>query len=239
MEPITDDPLVQVSLEKKTAKDCWFSDYFPFIPEQYGIRTFETTIGTPGQFTSEIIGTELIPYVTGALLGTIFKLEDGYELFYTEKKYIYWLKADDKAIFSSDCELASYPSGCIIGKINDGMNIVLNSPFYLVYEDYCREISDDISYFLVHIQDVKINGKRYNNALVLWTFSDIEPFIPLDFYGKDQEIGLRLPTDVEANYRAVNRFLILGFKQGLIASGRFFTETGEIMKFSELVSVSR
>lgn len=229
----------QGSFEKKPIKEYWYSDYIPLIPQLYGVRTFETTFGTPEQYTSQIVGTELIRYQTGDLLGTIVRFGNTDQIFYTEKKYLYWLKVDSKFILSTDCALTAYPSGCIYGEIYDGKVIEFIGPFYAVFEDHCEVISSNVSVAFVQIQDVKISGKRYNNALVLWMLQDNHPFIPLEFYGKDEEIGLRLPTAEQTNYTAIDHLNIFGFKSGLIAVADIGFTTGRLNSLSELVSISR
>lgn len=229
----------QGSFEKKPIKEYWLSDYMPLIPQLYGVRTFETTFGTQEQFTSQIVGTELIPYQTGALLGTIIRVGNSSEVWYAEKKYFYYLKTEHDAILSSDCELTAYPPGCILGKIYDGMIVEFIGPFYGVYEDRCELIGSNVTVAFVQIQDVNISGKRYNNALVLWVLVDNYPFLPLEFYGKDEEVGLRLPTAEQTNYSAIDHLSIMGFKSGLIAAADIGIMTGRLNSFSELISITR
>jgi hypothetical protein len=132
-EPEAIDGSKLAQLEKKPIKEYWFSDYLPLIPNLYGIRTLKRTIGTPGTLVSKIIGTETVQYQTGDLVGTIIRLAGGQEAFYVENKYLYWVKIDGKAILSTDCEKYAYPSGCIIGKVNDGMTVQLIAPFNIIF----------------------------------------------------------------------------------------------------------
>jgi hypothetical protein len=101
----------------------------------------------------------------------------------------------------------------------------------------CIEI-EDWSWALANIQNVNVYGKRYNNALILWAFGRGD-FVELEFYGKDQELGIKLPTGDDTNNHAVDAIAILGFKSGLLAIGDVSSGSGELRDFAELVSISR
>jgi parallel beta-helix repeat protein len=69
---------------------------------------------------------------------------------------------------------------------------------------------------------------------------DLEPgsdHQTLDFYGKDEELGITGPSSDETNGWAVDGWAIVGFRQGIIAVGDFSVGSGELGEFAELVSI--
>lgn len=230
----------QARLEKKPIKEYWFSDYFPLNPKLYGIKTYELTVGGTGQFTSKIVGTEIIPYTTGAITGVKIAFGDDYGVYYSEKRYFYSLKDGDYILSTTCGELTAYPPNAIVGKVYDGMILDLSGPYWKVnandYND-CKPPGDS-GINLISIQDVYINGKRYNNSLIFWEFEPERPFTPLNFDGKELVIGLTLPTVDETNNNAITDVYIWGHRKGLLAAGDITAATGELNTFVELVSVS-
>jgi hypothetical protein len=240
-EPITDDPLAQVSLEKKTAKEYWFSDYLTLNPYLYGIKTYNMTFGGTGQFTSEVIGTEIIPYQSGDIIGTRVSLREGSRVFYSDNRYFYLFLKNNNKIVSTDCDMSAYPPGYIFGKIFDGQILSVSGPAYSVDADLlsCIEEIPDFDWALIKIEDVFVNGKRYNNALILWHLNPSIPFVKLNFYGKENDLGLTLPTSIETNGQAITSLNILGRKMGIIANADFHSSSGELQDIYELISTTR
>jgi hypothetical protein len=242
-EPITDDPLEQGSLEKKTAKEYWFSDYFPLNPYLYGIKTYELTVGGSGQFTSEIVGTEIVPYTSGAIEGVKVDFGGDPGVVYSDKENL-WFVSDGDYILSTTCgNLEAFPPQAIMGKVYDGMILDRSGTYWKVnannYNDCIAGGDDADDLHLISIQDVYINGKRYNNSIIVW---DIDPgvdFISLDFNGKEQELGLRLPSADETNNSAIDDVGIWGHRVGILAQGDITRATGKLNTFFELVSITR
>ena len=66
------DSLKGVASKGRPPKEYWAADYWtPLVAQRYGLRTFEWTLGEPGTFTSSIVGNHTVPYLTGAMTGTI------------------------------------------------------------------------------------------------------------------------------------------------------------------------
>lgn len=239
-------------------KEYWVADYMPLNPGLYGIKTYETTVGDEEdvgeQFTSKITGTYTIPYTSGAITGVkIFWGRDDVEfVFKNENRYLYSLaqiEDESESIISTDCELTSFPPEAIMGKVYDGM-IFETYPEGETWEVNIREEpyecrltgptpdgGTNSGVTLVTVDDVNIYGKRYNNAIILWELEPYIPFEELNFYGKEQELGLRLPTIEDTQDMAIDDFVIFGHRIGILATGDIGDE-GTLGGLDELVSIS-
>lgn len=94
---------------------------------------------------------------------------------------------------------------------------------------------EDSGTLLLQVRDVNIGGRTYNNALVMWELEKRLPFQPLQFQGKELELGLALPTAVETNGWAIDDITIFGFGEGIIAFGGVLLADGNLEEFAELV----
>ena len=241
-------------LSKNPIKEYWVSDYMPLIPGLYGIKTYEVTWAEEGegeQFTSKIIGTETIPYTSGAITGVKIAWGDDFMVLYNECRNFYSLGSGNTGelyVRSTDCELTAYPPDAIIGKVYDGMIYELfeGNPWKVnLKEPYdCHSLGPtenggtNSGVTLVTIQDVHIYGKRYNNAIILWELEPYITFQELNFFGKEQELGLRLPTSDDTKNQAIDDFTILGHHIGILATGDIELSDGSFDLLVELVSVS-
>ncbi|MCY1723500.1 hypothetical protein OU798_24325 [Prolixibacteraceae bacterium Z1-6] len=243
-------------LSEKPIVEYWFSDYMPLIPVLYGIKTYETTVGDEGErFTSKIVGNYTIPYTSGAITGVkIFWGRDDVELvFINDKRNLYFIAAqiedESESIISTDCELTSFPPEAIIGKVYDGMIFemfpegetwevnITEEPYECRLTGPTPDGGTNSGVTLVTIDDVHISGKRYNNAIILWELEPYFPFEELNFSGKEQELGLRLPTIEDTQDMAIDDFIIFGHRIGILATGNIGDE-GTLDGLDELVSIS-
>jgi len=240
-----------VQISEKPIKEYWFSDYMPLIPGLYGIKTYETTEGE--QFTSKIAGTYTIPYKSGAITGVKISFGDAILLYYVDNRNLYFIAAQiedgSASVISTDCILTSFPPEAIIGKVYDGMIFgmypegetwevnITEDPYGCRLTGPTPDGGTNSGVTLVTIDDVHIYGKRYNNAIILWELEPYIPFEELNFSGKEQELGLRLPTIEDTKGMAIDDFIIFGHRKGILATGDI-GGGGELGGLDELVSVS-
>lgn len=236
-------------------KEYWFADYMPLNPGLYGIKTYETTIGGSGRFTSMIVGPVTIPYTSGAVTGVkiLWGRDDVNLVFKNENRYLYWIMGQEEegsySVISTDCELTSFPPEAIIGKVYDGMIFemypedetwevnIIEKPYECRLTGPTPDGGTNSGVTLVTIQDVHIYGKRYNNVIILWELEPYLPFEELNFSGKEQELGLRLPTTEDTEDMAIDDFIIFGHRIGILALGDIGDE-GILGGLDELVSIS-
>lgn len=186
-------------------------------------------------------GTETVPYTTGASTGVTVLLGSDRSVVRNHQRTVSTIKTGDYYI-STDCDLTAFPSDQIWGSVYDGM-ISSPKPYYAVKDDGsdCQLRSGrDANPVLFQIQDVSISGKEYKRALLLWGLHADAPFGALDFKGKEEELGITLPTASETNDMEVDELTILGYRKGLLANGQVSDFDGKTLQsFLELVAISR
>jgi hypothetical protein len=239
-EPEFNDALTGAVLESAAPKKYWAADYFtPLVAQRYGLRTFEFTVGDPGTFTSSIVGTHTVPYLTGAMTGTIVMFGDDPLLLHVDGRSLYQLN-DDEYYLSTDCDLTDFPSERVIGRITDGMILDQRGDVWRIHyanPDDCTLGTEDSGVWLIQIRDVYVGGKKYNNAMLMWDLEPGSDHRTLDFSGKDDELGITGPSSDETNGWAIDGWVIVGFRQGILAVGDFWVDSGELDEFAELVSI--
>jgi hypothetical protein len=239
-EPDYTDALTGAALESAAAKDYWAADYFtPLDAQRYGLRTFEVTVGEPETFTSSIVGTHTVPYQTGAKTGTILWFWNDPMLLHVDGRTLSQLN-DDGYYLSTDCDLTDFPSERVMGRITDGMILDQRGDVWRVHPsdpDDCIPGTEDSGVWLIQIRDVNVGGKKYNDAILMWDLEPGSDHKTLDFYGKDEELGITGPSSDETNGWAIDGWAIVGFRQGIIAVGDFWVDSGELDEFAELVSI--
>jgi len=215
-----------------------FPDYFPVDPEEHGIKTFEFTYGLSGQYTSEIIGTETVPYTTGDITGVkISNFPYGKTgIMYNDGVFVKDLGQDDYYI-STDCLLTAHPSAWSFGTLNDGDLIDLGV-FYSVKKDLSTCYTVDNQRILIKIQDVSVLKGNYTDAVIFWWLDTDYPFTDLNLYGKESDLGITLPTASDTGGYSVMGFGIRGFNTGTIAFGEIDSSTGSLISLSELKEVT-
>lgn len=239
-QPDTTGAATEVQLATNPMKQYWVGKYWSPNPRAYGVRTYEW-LDSEEQFTSMIVGTETVPYQTGAITGVKMIFGDATFVFRTEKKRL-WLLKEDEYYLSTDCDLTAYPDNKIFGRVFDGIIHDMSASVWEVNDDFsdCRPVPMGDSWVnFVQIRDVFINKKRYSNALVFWELEPGEPFKAINFFdGYEQEMGLTLPTASDTNGWAVDDIIIFGFKKGILAVGDIRLATGNLEDLAVLVSVS-
>jgi hypothetical protein len=201
----------------------WLSDYFPLNPHQFGIRTYYW-YDEEEYFLAMITGTETVPYVSGPIEATKLLLEDEEIGLHVDGQELWMGVIQGDYYVSQTCAMDAFPFD-VAGKVWDGMFVDLTGlSAVLVNRDGsgCIPLPENDRITLFKIDDLNIFGKRYANALVLWS---LEPggFVPMDFDGLEDEWGLTLPTSDEAHGNYVDGFVIFAFHKGLVAMG----ETGD------------
>jgi hypothetical protein len=238
--PEVTDGLTGAALESRAPREYWAADYWsPLVAQRYGLRTFEWTVGESGTFTSSILGTHTVPYTTGALTGTLILFGDDPLLMYVDRRSLYQLNADEYYV-STNCGLERYPPHRIIDRFVDGMILDFRGTDKRVHyadPDDCIPASDDGAVWLVQIRDVYVGGKKYKNAVLMWDLIPGSEHKTLRLGEKGQELGITPPSTVETNGWAIDGWIIVGFRQGIIAVGDFWVDTGELDSFAELVSI--
>jgi hypothetical protein len=238
--PEVGDSVKQAASEVKASKVYWAADFWtPLVAQRYGLRTFEWTLGEPGTFTSSIIGTHTVPYVTGALTGTIVWFGDEGWLLHVDGRSICRLN-DNGHYLSTDCDLTGFPPERIMGRVGDGGILDQRGDVWRINRanpNDCTHGTDDSGVWLIQIRDVCVGGKKYNNAMLMWDLEPSSGHRALDLCGKGEELGITGPSSEETNGWAVDGWLILGYRQGIVAVGDFSVDSGELVAFAELVSI--
>jgi len=199
-------------------------DYFVLTPKTYGIRTYEVTFGENlgQQIVGMITGTETVPYTSGELTGSILTYTTdaggtGSEVWYNDGINLMDLKSDD-LYMSNTCALEAFPPDRVLGTVYDGM-IIDPEPARQVKDDFSECRFRRAGLRLIQIQDIYVYGKKYNKAIIIWGLDKGVPYQEPEFYGKDIELGIKLPTSEETENNAINEWGIVGYKEGLIVFG--------------------
>jgi len=215
------------------------SEYFPVKPNVFCRRTYTSTYGPSQTRTSEIVGSLTVPYTTQPLTGALFCGYAG------AGGISAWDSGGLRNIFegdhyvSADCEMTSFPEMTLPDSIYDGMLFSFGSVQGVQVKkdlDGCGISGDADETLLFRIQDVSVGGKTFRTAVVMWFLQDGEAFVPLDFHGKEFDLGLRLPDASATGDRRVLDFFVLGRHEGVIAGGPV-DDAGSLTTLYELTSV--
>jgi hypothetical protein len=138
---------------------------------------------------------------------------------------------------STDPFLTSYPRQWSLGKITNGMRIDM-SPTYLVRRDGTQPgIPLEGRVSLYTIQDVNVLYGHCADAVVLWNLDARYSYVPLNFFGKDADLGLTLPTQSDTAGHAVISFRIRALHTDIVAMGGVDPQTGQLLYLGELKQI--
>jgi hypothetical protein len=224
-------------------KSVFAPDYFPVDRKTYCRRTFDFTVGLPGQSHSEIIGRSTVPYLSGPLTGTmVCALSPGeYDLSTWSNDGITLKPLMDNDHFAStDDKLTAFPPEAAFGRIQDReYKLPVSPPYFAIKKgltfSYISGDADDVLWF--RIQDVTVRGKTHRDALIMWEMDSRPPgFSPLQPHAKYAEFGITPPTADEALGKQVTGFIVFAEGVGIVAVGGI--KNGELVAAAELVSIS-
>ena len=220
-----------------------FPDYFPVTPEGHGIKTFEWTFGLSGQYTSEIIGTEFVPYTSKAITGTIISnfSDLGNGRVSNDGVNAKILGCGDGYYLSTDRSLTNHHPGWSFSTVDDGM-IIDQGEWYWVKNDLSSWMMENDQHLLIQVQDVTVLNGNYSDAIIIWWLDTDYLYEPLNFFGKDSDLGLTLPTSSDTGGFSVTAFDIFGFGTGSIAvgdisAGDFNASADSLINLSELKDI--
>jgi len=228
-----------ITLGANETRAVHFPDYFPVDPVGHDIKTFKWTYGQSGQFTSEIIGTETVPYTSGAIPAVKISTEaDGleYGIAYNDGVNVKIL-GNNVYYVSTDSSLTAHPSSWSFGTLTDGM-LLDQGVYYLVKHDLSTWLMIDNLKLLISIQDVSVLEGNYKDAVIMWWLDTDYSFTALNLYGIESDLGITLPTASDTGGYAVTDFDVMGFKTGPIAYGDIDASTGSLTSLYELKEIS-
>jgi hypothetical protein len=218
-------------------------DYGVGTPQEYGVRTFQWTYGRSGEWTSQISRNVTVPYLDGSLTGievtNVVEVTDGAlwsEAVRAEGSTVQVLAQGDFYL-SSDENLSSHPALWSFGTVTDGMLLGL-SPYYLIRSDRGQVLWVYYQMLLYHVQNIHVLAGDYADALTAWTIDTRYPFVNVNMFGKEADLGLTLPTALETGGHAVTGFRIRGRSVGVIGLGRINPSTGQLQDLGELRETS-
>ena len=236
----------QMLIGTRADPDASFVDYMPVDPKAHGIKTFQWTYGRTGQYTSRVSGPVTIYYGDGSSLTgvEITNLFDSSEGTFGGIVYNDGLSAKILGInvggqyyyMSSDAELTGPSSVWSFGCLADGMMIDQRG-YYQVDQSRLYAEKETTRIVLCDIQDVKVLESRYDDAIIMWDLDSDTSFTPLQWMGKDADLGIVLPTASDTAGYAVTSFWIFGRDRGLIAIGDHESESGRLIRLAELRQV--
>ena len=213
-----------------------FPDYFPTDPLVHGVKTFEWTVGRSGEFTSEIIGDQSVPYTTGGITGKqITNFSDLGTLVASNDGSVVKFLGNADVSFSADELLSEHPNGWAFSTLSDGGIHEMGAVYFIKNSDLSVEdFENDEIAILVDVQDVTVSQGQYNDAVIWWALDKDIGFSTLTFNTILADLGITPPTILETNGYAVTNFEIYGFNTGLIASGDVEANNGNLVEFSQL-----
>ena len=218
-----------------------FPDYFPLDAASHGLKTFQWTHGRTGSYQSYISGTLTVPYTSGAIEGTgIVNISDFSRLYATndgsEVKWIAFAIETEFGYISTDCSLADHPASWTFSTVTDDM-LLDQGTYYFVDPSLTTCEMDNKQSLLFDIQDVSVPFGQYYDAVIIWWLDEQYDFTALDFIGKDTNLGITLPNDIQTGWRSVTAFDVYAYGIGMIACGDIAAETGELLDLTELVDI--
>ena len=229
----------------------WFPDYMPLSASDHGIKTFVWTYGKTGEFTSQINGPVTIAYRNGISPLTGVRITNCFDT--TEGGVTGFISNDGLSVkilgfedresrehwyFSSDASLTSHSPMWSFAGIYDGMMIDQRG-CYLVKQDRSVSEKEESRITLCEIQDVKVLEGRYEKAVIMWDLSTDTAFTPLDWHGKDTELGVVLPTAINTGGYAVTSVWIFGRHRGFIVYADHDSDSGRLIRLAELARVQQ
>ncbi|MBI2833261.1 MAG: hypothetical protein HYX76_02410 [Acidobacteria bacterium] len=219
-----------------------FADYYPTDPRVYCAKTFERTLGSPGQWMSTIVGKTTVPYGSGAVTGVAVC---NYSPDYLSGQLVSG-SSDGTTVralalgaryVSADCSLSAHAEAMSWGLLHDGMIVGLKK-YQLVTRDLSECRTEEIWGYLVDIQDVTVHQGRYDNAVIMWTLDLNHPFRPLNLHSKEYDLGVILPTASDTRGYSITGFEAYGVGRGLILSGDVDAGSGVLNDLLELTAVA-
>jgi hypothetical protein len=227
----------------RAAKTLSFHDYGAGTPQEHGVKTFAWTYGQTGQWTSQIGRAVTVHYGDGSSLAGVemtntFEVNGALwdEVVGANGSVINVLALGDFYL-SSDEHLTSHPDVWSFGTVADGTLFALR-PYYIIRTDPDQVGGRDDQMLLYHVQDIDVPQGHYADALAAWTIDVRYPYVDIDLFGRDADLGLVLPTSLETAGYAVAGFRMQGRDTGVIGLGRIDPQTGQLQSLGELTDIS-
>ena len=235
---MADDPVVHFDDIRVTAgSNVFFPDYMPLDPNEHGVKTFEWTYGRTGKYTSEIGGDETVPYGSGPVTGaTITNHSDWGPMIISNDGTCVKFLGGGQWYLSTDTSLSSHPPGYAFASLCDGM-IIEQDEHYIVKKDLSNSERVNDQMLLISIQDVTVPQRHHVDVVVIWYLDTNFAFTPIDFHGKESELGLILPSSADTAGYAATAFEIYAPRTGLIAQGDIDAATGSLNNLAELKEI--
>jgi hypothetical protein len=208
-------------------------------------RVFTWTYGGDGNSVTQIASPAMVDYadgtrLTGTRVSNAWVMEGqlhsdaGYNDGVTAKT----LMIADYSL-SSDPNVVSYPEAYSFGTIADGQCVDLGT-YYLLNSNMTPPVRKGENQVLMYdIRDVNVVSGRCPDAMITWNIDTTRPFAPLNFHGKEADLGIMLPTDLDTAGHAITRFRIRGLYSSIIAMGSVDPNTGELTSLAELQKVEK
>ncbi|MFB3906752.1 MAG: hypothetical protein ACE15E_25235 [Acidobacteriota bacterium] len=218
------------------------SDYFPVEPHPFCKRIYNFTFGATGSFTNQIVGSLTAPYSTQSLTGALycgFGADISLSAWYNDGQTVLNI-LDGDHYPSTDCSMSAFPQNEALQSVHDGQLISLSAGGgIIVRKDLggCDISGDADETLLIRIEDVTAGGRIFQRAVVVWFLQNDQPYLPLNFQGKDLNLGISLPDASATGGRLAFQFFILGYREGVIAGGGIDEESGSLTYLFELTSV--
>jgi hypothetical protein len=216
----------------------FFPDYMPLDPSEHGVKTFAWTYGQTGQYTSVIGDTQTIPYTSGVREGVeITNHSDWGTMIVSNDGACVRFLAGQDAYLSTDTLLSDHPGGYVFGAVYDGL-LIDQGQFHVLSADLSVLETVDNQMLLITIQDVTVSQGSHEDAVVVWYLDTDFSFTPLDFHGKEVDLGLALPSSADTAGYAPTGVEIYALGTGLIAHGDIAADTGSLNNLAELQQVA-
>jgi len=232
---IADDPVVRFDdLLVTIGSSVFFPDYMPLDPHEHGIKIFAWTYGRMGEYTSTVGDNETVPYGSGPISGvTITNHSDWNTLIVSNDGTCVRFLGSGEWYASTDTSLSDHPAAWAFASLCDGM-IIDQGEWYFVKRDLSNRESADNQMLLIDIQDVTVPQGHHVDAVVIWYLDTEFAFAPIDFHGKESQLGLELPSGADTAGYAVTAFEVYALQTGLIAQGDIDAATGSLNDLAEL-----
>lgn len=225
-----------------------FARYFPSDAASLGKRNFRYSYGAGADFSIRVIGTEDVPYREGTIAGSLLSGPGGAAGTWTvrsTRREVKVLAVGDR-FYSWDVFLWEHPPSWSFGTLCTPGTIEIGR-FYRIPKDAVGDPTkaelDVKTQILVELQDVTVPAGAYADAVIFWYFDKTVPFAPIDFHGKEVELGIALPGG-STTTGALATFWIYGIEAtatpptaGPIAQGEVEAATGSLLRLAVLTSV--
>jgi hypothetical protein len=211
----------------------------PLDPNEHGIKTFEWTYGETGEYTSAIDGDETVPYGSGSASGAmITNHSDWGTMIVSNDGFCVKFLGGGEWYLSTDTSLSAHPPGYAFASLCDGM-IIDQGEHYNVKKDLYSWERVDNQILLIDIQDVSVPQGHHVDAVVIWYLDTEFAFTPIDFHGKESELGLTLPSSADTAGYAATAVEIYALQTGLIAQVDIDAATGSLNNLAVLMEIAR